>query len=143
MRDVDFRSRIELISRDECVRLLRTREVGRLAFINNNAADVLPVNYVMDGDAVVFATATGAKLWAAERSPVAFEIDDIDPATQSGWSVVVHGVAQLISPADPPAVLDRLAALPLYPWAGGDKPHLVRIAPTGITGRRVGTLVPR
>jgi nitroimidazol reductase NimA-like FMN-containing flavoprotein (pyridoxamine 5'-phosphate oxidase superfamily) len=142
MRDIDLHSRIELISREDCLRLLRTQEVGRLAFINNNAADVLPVNYAMDGDAIVFTSATGAKLWSAERAPVAFEIDKIDPVTASGWSVVVHGYAQIISPADPPAVLTRLKALPLHPWAGGERPHIVRIVPTSISGRRVGTQVP-
>jgi uncharacterized protein len=143
MRDLDSRSHIEMIPRDECLRLLGTQQVGRLAFINNNAADVLPVNYAMDGDAVVFATATGAKLWSAERAPVAFEIDKTDLATASGWSVVVHGHAQLISPVDPPAVLERLRALPLQPWAGGERPHFVRIAPSNISGRRVGTAPSR
>ena len=141
MYDADSRSHIEIIPRDECIRLLKRQEVGRFAFINNNEADVLPVNYAMDGDAVVFTTASGAKLWSAERAPVAFEVDELHRGSASGWSVVVHGYAQLISPLDSPAVLNRLAALALRPWAGGDRPHLIRIVPTSISGRRVGNAV--
>ena len=143
MRLVDSRSHIEVIDRDECVRLLRTQVVGRIAFVSGRDADVLPVNYALDGDAVVLATATGSKLWSAERGPVAFEVDDTDPATRSGWSVVVHGLAQEITELDAPGLVARLRALPLNPWAGGERPHLVRIAPQTITGRRVGVVGER
>lgn len=142
MRDIDSHSHIELLHRDECLRLLRRHEVGRLAFVSNNAADVLPVNYSMDDDAIVFTTATGAKLWAVERAPVAFEIDGINVADRSGWSVVVHGYAQIISPAESAAVLERLNAVAPKPWAGGDRPHIVRIVAKTISGRRVNARVP-
>ena len=135
---VDSHSNLEIITREDCVRLLATKEVGRLAFIHGGAVDVLPVNYVLDGDAIVFATATGSKLWAAERGAVAFEIDETDSASRSGWSVVVHGLAQEITSLDAPGLLDRLRALPLNPWAGGLRPHIVRIAPRTISGRRIG-----
>src|ERR1700729_2476567 len=82
--------RIERLGREDCLRLLGTQQVGRLAFVTEGRPDVQPVNYVLDGDAVVFATASGIKLWAATRSPVAFEVDAIDPQSRSGWSVVVH-----------------------------------------------------
>ncbi len=136
MRDVDSRSRMEIIDQDECLNLLNTQDVGRIAFVNGGAADVLPVNYVLDGDAVVFATATGTKLWSVQRGPVTFEVDHTEAATRSGWSVVIHGLAQEITPLDSPALVARLRALPLNSWAG-DKPHLVRIALRTITGRRI------
>lgn len=138
MTDVDSKAAITSIDRDECVQLLATEEVGRIAFATPAGADVLPVNYALDGDAVVFATNTGSKLWSLERATVAFEVDHIDNAARSGWSVVVHGLAQEITALDAPALLERLRSLPLNPWAGGDRPHLVRIAPLTITGRRVG-----
>lgn len=124
---------------DECRRLLGTACVGRLAFIHAGQPEVLPVNYVLDGDAVVFATGTGRKLWDASVSPVAFEVDETDCASRQGWSVVIHGLAQEVTEADAPALVLRLRALDIRPWAGGDRPHLVRIAPESITGRRVGS----
>ena len=129
---------VELIERDECVRLLGTQEVGRIGFVDHGAVDVLPVNYAVDGDAIVFATATGAKLWAAERAQVAFEVDATDPATRTGWSVVVHGQAQEVTTLDAPDLVQRVKRLEVRPWAGGDRPHLVRIVPRTISGRRVG-----
>ena len=138
MRLVDDQSRIEWLDRDDCVRLLATQQVGRLAFVVGGAPEVLPVNYVLDGEAVVFATAAGTKLSFAERGPVAFEVDDTDAATRVGWSVVVRGRAHVVTELDAPGTLERLRALPLSPWAGGERPHLVRIEPTAITGRRVG-----
>ncbi|HZQ28319.1 MAG TPA: pyridoxamine 5'-phosphate oxidase family protein [Acidimicrobiales bacterium] len=130
---------IEQIDRDECVRLLTSGEVGRFGFVSGGMPEILPVNYTMDGDAVVFATATGTKLWGATRGPVVFEIDGIDPTTRSGWSVVVHGLAMEVTDLEAPALIERVRALAPNPWAGGDRPHLVRIAPRTITGRRVGS----
>jgi nitroimidazol reductase NimA-like FMN-containing flavoprotein (pyridoxamine 5'-phosphate oxidase superfamily) len=138
MPSISEREHIEVISRDECLRLLATQEVGRLGFVDHGAADVLPVNYALDGDSIVFATALGTKLWAAERAQVAFEVDSTDPTARTGWSVVVHGQAQQVTTLDSPVLVSRVKDLGLRPWAGGPRPHLVRIVPRTITGRRVG-----
>jgi hypothetical protein len=96
---------------------------------------IFPVNYVFDRDLIVFRTDPGSKLDAAtERESVAFEVDAIDEATRSGWSVVVRGsLAEITDPAD----LARLHALPLYPWAPGEKARYVRVRPLSVTGRRI------
>jgi hypothetical protein len=91
----------------------------------------------MDGDAVVFRTAVGTKLDAASRSTVAFEVDSLDMDEHEGWSVVVRGIAQEITDFDRPDLVARVGALPLDPWAPGDKPHLVRLASDTVTGRRL------
>jgi nitroimidazol reductase NimA-like FMN-containing flavoprotein (pyridoxamine 5'-phosphate oxidase superfamily) len=132
---------IEIIFRDECMRLLATEEVGRVAFVNGGQADVLPVNYALDGDTVVFTTAPGSKLGAAGRASVTFEVDRVDPTTRSGWSVVVHGFAHEVTVLDGPGQLEKLRSLPLHPWAGGSRHHLVRITSREVTGRRVGPTI--
>ena len=137
MRTVDAKSGLERMSREECVALLRAKDVGRLVVVDNGRPLIFPVNYAMDGDAPVFRTASGTKLWAASRSPVAFEIDEVDSQTKAGWSVVVHGVAQEITAFDAGELQARVYGLPVHPWAKGDKPSIVRIAPRLITGRRV------
>jgi hypothetical protein len=51
--------------------------------------------------------------------------------------VVVRGVlAEVTNPID----LARLHALPLYPWAPGEKTRYVRVRPLKITGRRIKIL---
>jgi nitroimidazol reductase NimA-like FMN-containing flavoprotein (pyridoxamine 5'-phosphate oxidase superfamily) len=137
MRSFDERTGIEMIMRDECVRLLAGEVVGRLGFNLGGSPEILPVNYVLDGEAVVFRTASGSKFEGAGRGPVVFEVDRIDRETRSGWSVLVHGDAHEVTVFDNPELHARVLELPIDPWARGAKPHLVRIAPRSITGRRV------
>lgn len=132
----DFR--FEPIPVDECLRLLETEEIGRLVVMVAGEPNVFPVNYILDGDVVVFRTGPGTKLAAISRSPVAFEVDRLAPSAGSGWSVVVEGIAQEVTGVDPPGLRERLAVLPLRPWAGGgDRLHYVRIVPLSITGARL------
>jgi uncharacterized protein len=140
MTVVDVRAQAvpERIQRDECVRLLSTRPVGRLAVIRGSRPEIFPVNYLMDGDAIVFRTSAGIKFEASVRAPVCFEVDDLDLGEKAGWSVVVHGLAEIITTAERDDVLARLAALPIEVWAPGEKDIVMRIVPLEITGRRVG-----
>jgi nitroimidazol reductase NimA-like FMN-containing flavoprotein (pyridoxamine 5'-phosphate oxidase superfamily) len=100
---------------------------------------VLPVNYVMDGQDPVFRTARGSKLSAAEgQNVVAFEADDYDERTRSGWSVLVNGRAHAIYEE---AEIQRLSRLGLRPWvSAADRPFWIRIHPTSISGRRIPDL---
>jgi nitroimidazol reductase NimA-like FMN-containing flavoprotein (pyridoxamine 5'-phosphate oxidase superfamily) len=138
MRLVDDRTGTEAIAREECLELLADEVVGRIGFVVSGRAEVLPVNYVLDGEAVVFRTAAGSKRDGVVRAPVVFEVDRFDRAARSGWSVIVHGQAQEVTPFDSVELRERVAALPVDPWASGEKRHLVRVVPGSITGRRVG-----
>lgn len=126
----------EELSREECLELLRETAVGRVGGAVGGRPFVLPVNYAVDDDRVVFRTSPGTKLTAAAFGRVAFEIDSFDPAERSGWSVVVQGVASDIS-----EMVDersaRLRALDVQPWPPGEKSHWIGIQPESITGRRV------
>jgi len=139
MKLVDGRAGTEVVAREECLRLLADEVVGRIGFVVAGAPEVLPVNYVLDGEAVVFRTAAGSKLDWATRAPVVFEVDHFDGATRSGWSVIVHGRADEVTTFDRVELRQRVASLPVDPWAPGEKSHVVRIVPSVITGRRVGS----
>jgi len=133
----DSRTRLQLIDRDECVRLLAADEIGRLAVNAGHAPTIVPVNYRMDGDAVVFRTDWGTKLEMGRRAPVSFEIDSFDREHRTGWSVVVSGRLEEVEVYDA-ETYDRVHQLLIDPWAGGEKAHWVRIVPGRITGRRIG-----
>jgi uncharacterized protein len=96
---------------------------------------LLPVNHAVDGQDVVFRTAPGSKLTAAEEQElVAFEADDYDLQTRSGWSILVTGRATVVYDE---AEVKRLNRLNLHPWATSvDHPFWVRIHPSSVTGRR-------
>lgn len=133
--------RIEEIAADECLRLLDTQKVGRVAVVLGNQPLILPVNYVLDGDTIVFRTDPGTKLYAASLERVAFEVDEIDRQGRMGWSVLVQGVGQELKRSDG-EVFERVQALPIVPWVGGEKQHRVRVVPAHITGRRVVRKAP-
>jgi hypothetical protein len=126
---------MEELHHDECRKLLAGRHLGRLAIPDFGGPMIFPVNYVVDQGLVIFRTGPGSKLDAAtERESVAFEVDAIDETTRTGWSVVVRGTLADITD---PAHLERLRALPLYPWAPGEKARYVRVRPLKISGRRI------
>lgn len=71
---------LEELPRDECFELLRSRPVGRLAVsLTGRAPLVVPVNFVVDGDDIVFQSYAGTKLTALRDQPVSFQVDEIDP----------------------------------------------------------------
>src|SRR5437899_746207 len=85
---------LEELALGECLELLASSSVGRVAVgIPGEAPLVVPVNYVVDGDVVVFRSDPGTKVNALREGPVSFELDQVDPTHRSGWSVLVQGVA--------------------------------------------------
>jgi uncharacterized protein len=136
MRQVDARTGIHVMDRDECLVAMSGEQVGRLAVVAGGAPVIYPVNFVLDGEDIVFRSDPGSKVNAGLRSPVCFEVDHLDPRTREGWSVVVTGRLEEALPHRPEA-WKRIMALPLENWAG-EKQHLYRIVGGRITGRRVG-----
>jgi nitroimidazol reductase NimA-like FMN-containing flavoprotein (pyridoxamine 5'-phosphate oxidase superfamily) len=136
MRQVDARTGIEILDEDECLRLLAADEIGRLAVIAGGAPLIFPVNYVLDGTAIVFRTAPGTKLDAGPRSRASFEVDSFDRERRSGWSVVVAGRLEEVTHYDS-KTFDRVRHLPIDPWADGDKPHFMRLVTDRMSGRAV------
>lgn len=115
MRLIDDHTGLEYIPREECLRLLEGRHLGRAAVTVAGRPLVLPVNYAMDEGSIVFRTDPGTKFDAAVRGEfVAFEIDAADPEYHTGWSVLVTGVAEEILD---PGERDWAEVLPLRPWA--------------------------
>ena len=125
---------LEILSPEECNRLLQTQTVGRVG-VGGARPGVFPVLFaVLDGD-VVFRTAPGEKLIAAALNrELVFEVDDFDVDSRSGWSVNVLGAAEEI---EEPAELARAVALGLEPWAGEVRDRYVRIHASEVTGRRI------
>jgi uncharacterized protein len=123
----------EQLTPAECWELLRSIRVGRLAVCAEGHPLIFPVNYVVDGNSIVFRTAAGTKLSNARGRDVAFEIDDYDHQTQQASSVILTGWAIEITGLDN---WDHVCGPPLFPWDVAPKAHSVRITPDNITGRR-------
>ena len=119
------------VPEDSCWGYLDNAEVGRLATSVNDQPEVFPVNYVVDGQSIVFRTAAGSKLEdIVTNNRVAFEADGWTEET--GWSVVVRGKAEVISDDAELALCDKM---PLLPWVPTVKRNYVRVQADQITGR--------
>jgi nitroimidazol reductase NimA-like FMN-containing flavoprotein (pyridoxamine 5'-phosphate oxidase superfamily) len=126
---------LEILPFEVCLRLLASVPVGRVGFFADGEVVMLPVNHLLDGQDPVFRTARGSKLSAAEgQSLVAFEADEYDEQTRSGWSVLVTGRAEVVYDE---AEVQRLSRRGLHPWASAvERPFWIRIRATSVSGRR-------
>src|SRR4051812_41979090 len=96
MRTVSRHSGIEIIDSDKCRELLAHEEVGRVAVVIGATPMILPVNYAVDGDNIVFRTLPGSRLDVGQGH-AAFEVDCFHRASRSGWSVLVTGHLEVVS----------------------------------------------
>jgi uncharacterized protein len=127
---------LEVLDRGTCLELIRTAVVGRVAWTEpGGRVDVLPVNFIVDDEDVVFRTSEGSRLVAVRHGQqLSFEADDVEPALHVGWSVLISGPTRIVQDADE---IGRLESLPLAPWVSSPKPFFVRIEAEHVTGRRI------
>lgn len=136
MRTISRHSGIEVLGSDECLELLGHDVIGRVAVVIGAMPMILPVNYALDGDAIVIRTMSGSRLDVGQGH-AAFEVDSFDRASQSGWSVLVTGHLEEVTMYQAKDMA-RLHDLPVVPWATGDRNLWLRLRPSSITGRIVG-----
>lgn len=121
-----------VLSASESWDLLGTAALGRLVTNFAGEPEIFPVNYVVQGQTILFRTAEGTKLFSAVANrTVVFEADD--HTAFEGWSVIVRGRAHQLKADKDIQEADRAG---LYPWVATRKPNYVRIVATDITGRR-------
>ena len=129
------RNGLEVLERDECLRLLEMAVIGRVALSSGALPVILPVNFLLDGERILLRTGKGTKLdHALAGAVVAFEVDDINRWRHRGWSVAVTGVATVV---DDPDDLARIECLPLAHWAPGTGEHVLALSVEMISGRRL------
>jgi hypothetical protein len=124
---------VDKFAPQELLDRLASARVGRLAFSHRALPALLAVNYIVDGRELVLQTAAGPALAAAHGpgSIVAFEVDEIDPTTNSGWSVVVTGPLREVT--EKPRI-DRYARCRAFPRDARLR-HFLVITPGLVSGR--------
>jgi uncharacterized protein len=125
------RNGLEVLDRDECLALLAAAHVGRVGVSIGALPTVLPVSYRLIDEQVMFRTGVGSKLDAATVGAViAFEVDDVDPVSHEGWSVVVTGIAAVVSGGEvPPSAIPH--------WPGGEATRVLALPTDLVSGRRL------
>lgn len=131
----DSKSRMETVTHGQCMQYLRYGSyVGRVGFVLDGQPMIFPVNYLLEGEVVIFRTASGSALSSLDGTRVAFEVDNNRPFDRKGWGVVAQGVARGITE---PKEMDRLRRGPLRSWAWGNPDLWFGISLDAVSGRRI------
>jgi len=131
------RNGLEVLSREDCLYLLASATLGRIAFTSGALPRVLPVSFHLERERILVRTARGSQLDVALQDVVvAFEVDDFDPIHHSGWSVAVTGVAAEVSD---PTELDSARQVPVAHWAAAGDEVVIAISTELVSGRRTTT----
>ncbi len=126
---------LEVLDEDECLALLPTASIGRIAFTEGALPAIQPVSFTVDGPEILIPTQPGSKVAVASRGAVvAFEVDDFDVPARTGWNVTVVGPSRLIDDAGAVRALDRLGA---RPWAPTDEHCYIAVRISLVRGRRL------
>jgi len=126
---------LSVLDGETCLRHLGDTGIGRLVFDGDQGPVALPVNYRKVGADFVFRTGDGSILAAVRAGgPTSLEVDHLDDVLGEGWSVLLTG--RCVEITDPEEI-ERIDALGIHPWAGGDRHHAVRFAPEEMTGRSI------
>jgi nitroimidazol reductase NimA-like FMN-containing flavoprotein (pyridoxamine 5'-phosphate oxidase superfamily) len=124
------------LGREQCLDLMESHHLGRVAWQAADLLQVLPVTYAMHQGSAYFRTAPDSILAElAQPTSVALEVDELDQQYRSGWSIVMHGRTSAVS--EPDALADLWASDSLVPWASGNRTLFIRIRPERVSGRVV------
>lgn len=126
------------LHRDEALALLQSVPLGRVGVSIDALPVILPVNFVVAENLIVFRTVPGTKLDAAmSRSVAAFEADDYAADGSWGWSVLVRGYAHDMRDGSD---LVKAGAVRAWAFPEGEANHVVGIETTMVSGRRFGVV---
>jgi nitroimidazol reductase NimA-like FMN-containing flavoprotein (pyridoxamine 5'-phosphate oxidase superfamily) len=91
------------LSGNQCLELLQTHGVGRVAFGTPMGPRIVPVRYTLRGGEIIFRVAPYSEAGTyAPNTEVAFEIDDVDATGHCGCMVVALGRAEIVEEAETP-----------------------------------------
>lgn len=130
--DGNFRT----LATDECMELLGTTTVGRVAFTDAEGQQLIPLNFAVIDSEVYFRTSTNSVLdvLAQGADDVAFGVDYYSEY-RDGWNVTVKGATARVS--DPALYEQVMSWSRLRPWAGGERGEVIHLTARSIGGRRV------
>ena len=127
------------LSVEECRRLIQEGGVGRVAFRSPKGLEIVPVNFEVFGDSIVFRTTPYTELGLhGPGAKAVFEVDALDAVQQTGWSVVARGQLHVVADAAENSAI-RLGQDP-QPWASGVRRLYLQLEWRELTGRRLEPL---
>lgn len=130
-----------VLGESECRALLADCQTGRVAVVAPDGPHIIPVNYALVDESIVFRTAPFTLLATlAPQHTVAFEVERTDDVTRSGWSVLARGQAVVIH--DHREIEHIRRVWEPVPWADGRRHLHLRVSYRDLTGRMIGDPLP-
>jgi nitroimidazol reductase NimA-like FMN-containing flavoprotein (pyridoxamine 5'-phosphate oxidase superfamily) len=122
-----------VLDRQQCLDYLSAGGLGRIAVNVGALPAILPVQFALHDEEVVFSVGAGTVLHRATRDAVvAFESDGVEPDGRRQWSVAVTGIARHLT-EDGNAGRSGVVA---QAWAHLEAPAIVAISTVYLSGRR-------
>jgi nitroimidazol reductase NimA-like FMN-containing flavoprotein (pyridoxamine 5'-phosphate oxidase superfamily) len=129
-------NRMTVLTDAECRDHLEPGGVGRLAFVTSEGLRMVPLNFASNRSVLVFRTLADSELGRyGEGAEAVFEVDEIDEATETGWSVLAFG--RLQRPSDLDESWDIHGWRNPTPWSGGERNFHLELRWHTLTGRRL------
>ena len=125
------RNGLEILDRERCLGLLDTVELGRVALSDKALPIIVPVEFWMLGDDIVFRASGGLLATAARQGHVVCFEADSGTAAEDSWSVLVIGG---LTVADP-SVVATANGDGRAPWRTDVPGETVQLSTTVMSGR--------
>ncbi len=120
-----------VLDRRQCLDYLSSGGLGRIAVNVGALPAILPVQFALDDEQVVFSVGVGTVLHRATRDAVvAFESDGLEPDGRRQWSVSVTGIARHLADGS------GRSAVVAPGWTHLETPAMVAISTEYLSGRR-------
>lgn len=131
--DRDF----EHLDAAECWRLVGEHGIGRVVFEADTWTQVLPTTYdAVNGTAYFRTPIFGELARRVDGRTVSLQVDEIDRATFTGWSVLMTGTAHRVEDAATVASLWSLGRP--HAWFPGAQTQWIAVPVDAVLGQRVG-----
>jgi hypothetical protein len=129
---------LETLDSYDCWRLVTEAAgpdgIARVVWSGADGPAIVPMNFTVADGVLWFQTTPGSRLARECRDQqVLVEVDHLDAASHTGWSVVVTGPVTVLPPAHDPGILGSLQV-----WPRGPRQLLIKVEPQELTGRRLG-----
>ena len=128
-----YGGRLVELPTEEAWAYLASTQTGRIAWNGPEGLSIIPLNFtVVDGRVWLRTAPYSTWLHDVVGREVAFEADETDAFTRSGWSVLIRGVLQLADGMEtPPEAVDAPA------WPAGSRIQHMYVSATKVTARQL------
>lgn len=122
----------------ECWRLMGEHGVGRVVFLGDTWPRIVPTTYdAVSGTAYFRAPVYGELARRVAGHTASLQMDDIDPGTLTGWSVLMTGTAHRVEDAATVASLWPLGRPDA--WFPGKETQWIALPVDTVRGQRVAS----